>query len=60
MLDLRETKVQLEQDLTQQTNLATESKSRYEIEVMKCGQTTKTVKELRDKLNVVNVSRYCI
>ena len=41
----------MSEELTKQIALAAETKSRYETEVMRCGQMTKTVKELRDKLN---------
>ena len=42
---------QMSDELTKQIATSIETKSRYETEVMRCGQTTKTVKELRDKLN---------
>ena len=48
---IRQSQTQMSKDLSTQTALARETQFRYETEVMRCGQTTKTVKELREKLN---------
>ena len=51
LTELRIKTSEMESELSRQTSLARETQSRYETEVMRCGQTTKTVQVLREKLS---------
>ena len=51
LTELRVRTTEMESELSLQTSLAQETQSRYETEVMRCGQTTKTVQALREKLS---------
>ena len=49
--DLRRRSAEMESELAQQTSIAKYAQSRYEIEVMRCGEVTKTILELRKQVS---------
>ena len=56
--DLRRRSAEMESELAQQTSIAKYAQSRYEIEVMRCGEVTKTILELRKQVSSLTREKF--